>query len=37
MVNFQTVQAHNAALKTLGPGLVAVFGMFNLLQHLPCS
>lgn len=33
MVNLQTVQAHNAALKSLAPGLVAVFGKFNLLQH----
>lgn len=33
MVNLQTIQAHNATLKSLAPGLVAVFGKFNLLQH----
>lgn len=33
MVNLQAVQAHNATLKSLTSGLVAVFGKFNLLQH----
>ncbi|KAJ5195590.1 uncharacterized protein N7498_009028 [Penicillium cinerascens] len=33
MVSLQAVQAHNATLKSLTPGLIAVFGKFNLLQH----
>ena len=32
MVKLQTVQAHNAGLKSLSPGLVGVFGMFDMLQ-----
>ncbi|KAJ5095938.1 hypothetical protein NUU61_005294 [Penicillium alfredii] len=32
MVNLRTVQAHNATLKTLAPGLVAVFETFSLAK-----
>ena len=32
MVSLQTVRANNTSLKTLGPGLVAVFGMFSFLS-----
>ncbi|EFW19245.1 conserved hypothetical protein [Coccidioides posadasii str. Silveira] len=37
MVNLQAIQAHNAALKSLAPGLVAVFGKFNVLQRTPAE
>lgn len=33
MVSLQTIQAHNATLKTLALGLVAVFGKFKVFRH----